>query len=210
MHWLDRNLDEALQHFNAYLDVAAQLSALDPGRAYWHREVAYANSNIGSVLQERHDLRGALERFKACLAIERALLAAAPRDQDLEQSVAASHNAIGVVLKSLGRLSEALEQFRAEAVIRERLVALDGANANWRLRLSTSHSYIGDMLAAGGAHPGPSRATRSRSGSASNWSRGIRPIGGGSGSSRGIVSSSATRCSRSGDQAPPWRFWRLR
>jgi tetratricopeptide (TPR) repeat protein len=110
VHWRRRNLDEALQHFKAYLDVAAQLGALDPGRADWRRELAYANSNIGSVLQERHDLPGALQRFRVCLDIERALLAAAPRDQDLEQSVAASHNAIGAVLKSLGRLTEALEQ----------------------------------------------------------------------------------------------------
>jgi tetratricopeptide (TPR) repeat protein len=142
VHWRRRNLDEALQHFKAYLDVAAQLGALDPGRADWRRELAYANSNIGSVLQERHDLPGALQRFRVCLDIERALLAAAPRDQDLEQSVAASHNAIGAVLKSLGRLTEALEQFRAEAVIRERLVALGGANVNSRLRLSTSHAVL--------------------------------------------------------------------
>ena len=73
VHFRRNDLLLAEREFQAYLDIATRLTGLDPAREDWQRELAYANSNIGSVLQERGELAGALARFRACLSIEQAL-----------------------------------------------------------------------------------------------------------------------------------------
>jgi serine/threonine-protein kinase len=150
VHWRRHDLDAAEREFNAYLDVANRLTALDGSRDDWRREVAYANSNLGSVLETRGDLEAALARYRAGLAIEEELLRKQPSDKDLRYSAAASHNAIGVVLRSIGRFAEALEQFRAELAMRQALLDAEPANATYKLRFGIGHAHVGHVLAAQG------------------------------------------------------------
>src|SRR5690606_15894632 len=112
--WRRHRLDAAERAFRAYLQLAERLVSIDPARDDWRRELAYATSNIGSVLEARGDLDGALEQYRASVVVEQALLAKSPSDKDLRHSIAASHNLIGVVLRSIGRFEEALEQFGSE------------------------------------------------------------------------------------------------
>ena len=79
VHWQRRNLDPAERHFTHYLEAAQRLLTIDPARAEWQREIAYANSNLGSVLQARGALDGALVRFRACLAVEQVICSRGPR-----------------------------------------------------------------------------------------------------------------------------------
>ena len=104
VHFRRQKLAEAEREFGSYLEMANRLIMIDPARTDWQREVAYANSNIGSVLEARGDLEGALHRYRACLKTERQLLEKTPGDKDLRHSVAASHNLIGVALRSTGKL----------------------------------------------------------------------------------------------------------
>ena len=65
VHWRRHNLDAAEGEFKAYLDVANRLTTIDARRDDWRREVAYANSNLGSVLEARGNLDAALVRYRA-------------------------------------------------------------------------------------------------------------------------------------------------
>ena len=150
VHWRRHDLAGAEREFQSYLDVANRLVSIDSARAEWRREVAYANSNIASVLEARGDLEGALARFRACLAIEQSLLAATTPDKELQHSIAASHNLIGVVLRSLGRFEEALGEIRQELEIRTAMSAAEPRNATFRLRLGIAYSHLGHVLAAEG------------------------------------------------------------
>jgi eukaryotic-like serine/threonine-protein kinase len=150
VHFRRHDLDAAEREFKAYLDISNRLTALDRGRDDWRREVAYANSNLGSVLEARGDLSGALVQYRSCLAVEEALLKKNPSDKDLRASAAASHNLIGVVLRSTGRFDEALQEFRSELAMREALLSTDAANATFRLRLGIARAHIGHVLAAQG------------------------------------------------------------
>ena len=150
VHFRRQKLAEAEREFGPYLEMANRLIMIDPARTDWQREVAYANSNIGSVLEARGDLEGALHRYRACLRTERQLLEKTPGDKDLRHSVAASHNLIGVALRSTGKLGEALQQFHAELAIRNALSAGEPDNATFRLRLGIAHAHVGHVLAAQG------------------------------------------------------------
>ena len=93
VRWRRRNLDRALTHFLAYLDIGEQLVKLRRQRGLGGRcSTRTATSHI--VLQERGDLAAALERFRASLTIDQRLLGAAPANRSLTRSVALSHNAI--------------------------------------------------------------------------------------------------------------------
>jgi tetratricopeptide (TPR) repeat protein len=150
VHWLRLDLRGAEREFNAYLDVATRLARLDESRREWQMELAYANSNLGSVLQADDNLDGALSRFRACLAIEQSLLAASPSDKELQHNVASSFNAIGLVLRLDGRLDEALESFGEELAIRQTLASGDTGNFTYRLRLAIALTHRGLVLAAQG------------------------------------------------------------
>jgi eukaryotic-like serine/threonine-protein kinase len=150
VYWRRHDLDAAEREFQAYLDVAHRLVAIDPGRDDWQREIAYANSNLGSVRESRGDLAGALEQYRAALGVETELLAKAPADVELQRSVAASHNLIGVVLRSLGEFEAALEQFRQEFGMRQALLATEPSNATYQLRLGVARAHLGHAFAAQG------------------------------------------------------------
>jgi tetratricopeptide (TPR) repeat protein len=150
VHWRRRELEPAQRHFQAYLDAAERLTAIAPSRRDWRQEVAYANSNIASVLEARGDLDGALAGFRASLAIEEGLLAEAPADADLIRSVASSHNAIAVVRRSSGDLDGAETEFAAERAILERMAAAEPANATWQHRLAVNLNLAGELLAVRG------------------------------------------------------------
>jgi tetratricopeptide (TPR) repeat protein len=157
----DRRRDQAeslvgflLGDLRKKLEPVGRLRPLAPPRRDWRQEVAYANSNIASVLEARGDLVGALARYRASLAIEAALLAAAPADAALIRSVASSHNAIAVVLRASGDLDGADAELAAERAILERMAEAEPANATWQHRLAVNLSLAGELLAARGQRGG--------------------------------------------------------
>ena len=82
--WRQRRLDEAARALpRVRPDCRAPREHRRGQRRDWRLELASANSNIGSVLEEQGDLDGALERFRATPVIEAALLAKQPGQRDL-------------------------------------------------------------------------------------------------------------------------------
>jgi len=151
--WKRGLLGAARMHFEAYRSISEELVAEDPVNLAWQRELSYAHSNLGSVLQAQGDLPGALERFEATLAIDRRLAAAAESDQQRSQSLfelAASHNTVGVVLEHMGRLDEALAEYEADLALRRALSAKDPNNQRWREFLGTSQQFVGHLLSVRG------------------------------------------------------------
>ena len=100
-----RDLDGALEQFEASLAICEQLGAL--------RGKATALNNIGVLLCRKGDLDKALERYKAILAIAEQL-------GDLRMKVTALKN-IGSILKEKGDLYGALERYKAALAVAEQL-----------------------------------------------------------------------------------------
>src|SRR6185295_18857935 len=119
VHWQQGDLATARQPFEAYLDVSRRLVKKDPGKLEWRRELSYAHSNLGSLLQAEGRLDGALAQFLATLSIDKELAAVEPANRDARSELATTHNTVGVVLQDLGRLTEAGEHLQAEFDIRK-------------------------------------------------------------------------------------------
>jgi tetratricopeptide (TPR) repeat protein len=143
VHWQQGDLAAARPQFEAYLDVSGRLVEQDPDNLEWRRELSYAHSNLGSLLEAEDDLEGALAHFRATLAIDEELAAAEPASLEARSELAASHNTVGVVLQDLGRLSEAGEHLRAELDLRRSLLAADPTDFQRRDFFGTSHSRLG-------------------------------------------------------------------
>jgi tetratricopeptide (TPR) repeat protein len=90
--WQRGQVDEALRRFSEYKTLADRLVAIDPRNDAWRAEVAYANSNLGSVFLENARSEEAAKAFEINLATRLELVAHAPADRgrlaDLGQSYA--------------------------------------------------------------------------------------------------------------------------
>lgn len=145
-----REMQEALTSFQAYLDRARELSAEFPDDPEWQLETSYALSNLGTIYETQSDLERASRAFTEALAIRRRLVAIDPGNTVWRRDLAVAHNKLGVVLDGLGRPREALEHFRADVETTRELSRLAPTDAALLERLAVGHSYLGFELAAMG------------------------------------------------------------
>lgn len=111
---------KAEQGFQRYGELAHALVALDPSRADWRLEVAYAKSNLGTLLFEQGREDEALVAFRAALAAFEAERARAPRDHDRLVDAVDAHAWVADTLLRLGRPRDAHgERANAAALLAE-------------------------------------------------------------------------------------------
>ncbi|MDI1364843.1 MAG: tetratricopeptide repeat protein, partial [bacterium] len=107
IEWRQGNPVGAERGFKRYGDLAQTLVGLDPRRADWRLEVAYAKSNLGTLLFDQGRIEEALTAFRAALLAFEAERARAPQDQDRLADVVDAHGWVADSLVRLGRLREA-------------------------------------------------------------------------------------------------------
>lgn len=107
LEWRGGNPVAAERGFKRYGDLAQSLVALDPGRADWRLEVAYARSNLGTLLLEQGRAQDALITFRAAATAFEAERARSPQDHDRVFDAADAHAWVADSLVKLGRPREA-------------------------------------------------------------------------------------------------------
>jgi tetratricopeptide (TPR) repeat protein len=107
MEWRQGDIAGAERGFKRYGELAQRLVKLDSTRADWRLEVAYAKSNLGTLLLEQGRAEEALVTFRAALATFEAERARAPDDQDRLVDAVDAHAWVADSLVRLGRPREA-------------------------------------------------------------------------------------------------------
>jgi tetratricopeptide (TPR) repeat protein len=107
MQWRQGDPVGAERGFKRYGKLAQTLVRLDPTRADWRLEVAYAKSNLGTLLLEQGRAEEALATFRAALDAFEAERARAPADQDRLVDAVDAHAWVADSLVKLGRPREA-------------------------------------------------------------------------------------------------------
>jgi len=169
MEWRQGNTVGAERGFKRYGELAQTLVALDPGRADWRLEVAYAKSNLGTLLLEQGRAEEALVTFRAALAVFEAERARAPDNQDRVVDAVDSHAWVADSLVKLGRPREALAEREGAAD----LLAKTSARASADKPLASSSLAAQLALARLELDLGRVAQARERSGAAM---RGLRQL----------------------------------
>lgn len=107
MQWRQGDIAGAERGFKRYGELAQTLVRLDPSRADWRLEVAYAKSNLGTLLLEQGRAEEALVPFRAALAAFEAERARTPNDQDRLVDAVDAHAWVADSLAKLCRPREA-------------------------------------------------------------------------------------------------------
>ena len=110
MQWKRGDFGPAEQGFRRYENLTLRLVKLDPNRADWRIEVAYARSNLGTLLFDQGKPEGALSAFRGAASVFDAELARTPGDKARVGDAANTRAWMADSLLRLGRLREALEE----------------------------------------------------------------------------------------------------
>jgi tetratricopeptide (TPR) repeat protein len=110
MEWRQGKTADAERGFKRYGELAQTLVRLDPGRADWRLEVAYARSNLGTLLLEQGRAEEALVIFRAALAGFEAERARDPNNQDRLVDAVDAHAWVADSLVKLGRPRDAFAE----------------------------------------------------------------------------------------------------
>jgi len=140
------DVEHALPHIRAYLAIVDRLARQNPDNDTYEREVAYAHTNLGLLLEAKKNFVDALTEYRVALAIKQAVAARAPGDAALQDDVARAINKIAYVLQRAGDLAGARRQFETEVEMRERLARLDPKQMRWKQDLAISHSMLSGLL----------------------------------------------------------------
>ncbi len=128
MKWRRGDFVGAEQGLKRYDDLAQQLVKLDPSRADWRVEVAYARSNLGTLQFEQGRPADALSAFRGASSVFDAELARAPKDKTRISDAANNHAWIADSLLRLGRPREAFVEREKASDLLVRAVAADPAD----------------------------------------------------------------------------------
>ncbi|RVT90534.1 toll/interleukin-1 receptor domain-containing protein [Sphingomonas crocodyli] len=154
--FLRHQLAAAQPHFEQYLQLALQLTTIDPNNVAYQREVGYAEGNLCSLnLVRSADATATLRSCRAALETMRDVAAASPRDLGVQLDLANRYAWLADALKAGGRDDQALDQRRRQAAILDKLVAADPKNASYRqdwilsrYAIATSLRDLGEMSAS--------------------------------------------------------------
>jgi tetratricopeptide (TPR) repeat protein len=150
--WRLGHIGAAERGFRRYAELADRLVAVDPTKAAWRLEPAYAASNLGTLFYENARLPEALRSFAAALAIFRNEYRRAPDDagrlSDLVSTrgwLADTFNRLGDVRRSYGerRSSAALLHARSQADLADKTLLAQSLAA--QVALARRELDIGDV-----------------------------------------------------------------
>lgn len=111
--WERKDLDEAQQRMERYMECSRTLTQREPGNSAYEFELAQAYSNLGSIARQRGDTERALRQYRASIALYQSLIRRSPHETTMIGMLANAHSWVGRTLLELGNLQaseEALEQ----------------------------------------------------------------------------------------------------
>src|SRR5262249_20198431 len=119
-------LREALDRYQASLDLAKALTAADPAtrkNSEWQHDLSVAYNKIGDVQRPLGNLPDALSSYRESLEIRRRLAAADPDNVRWQRDLASTQDRLGDILAAHGDWIEALNSYNECRQITDRLVS---------------------------------------------------------------------------------------
>lgn len=123
MEWRRGEAVKAERGFKRYEALAKRLVAIDPNRADWRIEVAYAKNNLGTLLFEEGRAEEALAAFRSAFVIFEAERVRAPNDKKRLTDTANTHAWLADALQATARPLDALTEREAAARLLDQGVA---------------------------------------------------------------------------------------
>ncbi len=165
MEWRQGNAAGAERGFKRYGELAQTLVRLDPGRADWRLEVAYAKSNLGTLLLEQGRAEEALTTFRAALIAFEAERARAPNNQDRLVDAVDAHAWVADSLTKLGRPRDAYAEREGAANLLARASARAASDKPLAARSLAAQLALARLeLDLGQVTSGAARSTQALSG----------------------------------------------
>ena len=145
-HWRGRELDAALEQFEAYRDISEKLVESDPENPVWKRELAYSYSNLGQTFEEQGRLVEASRALEANARILERLSLQAPEDLSLTSSLARAYSKIGRVAELRGELSQARVRLEAYLTLISKASAARPENTDLQVTMNKALFQVGRIL----------------------------------------------------------------
>lgn len=129
LKWQRGKFQSAEEDFYTYLDLAENLVELDPVNPDWKLEVAYAQSNIGTLLlQNLGRPKDALNSFYIALSEFQRIASARPDDISAQHDLADAHAWVADAALIVDHIDKAKRHRQLELKIYERLLSWDNKN----------------------------------------------------------------------------------
>ncbi len=151
VRWELGETESALQAFEEYRTVSRELVEREPSRSDWQLELAYAESNLGTVSLELGELETSRRHFETSLSIRQELLATSPEDSELVLGTARAHNSLAITLEALGKPAATRSHLEKDLELKKLLVDKNPDHATFRDSLAVSHNYLGAWMGRYGA-----------------------------------------------------------
>lgn len=131
--FLQQRHASAQPHFEQYMQLARQLTRLEPGNTTYLRELGYAEGNLCSLKLARQPADTAtLESCHAALDTMKRVADISSDDPDIQLDLANRHAWLADAFNAAGKADQALHQRQQQAAIMDRLVTAHPKNASYR------------------------------------------------------------------------------
>lgn len=140
------DLDGAIGHYKAALEIALRQARNDPDAEEAQRDLMLSHSRLGDVLREAGDLDDAQAQHEAAYEITARLARDNPGSAQAQRDLAICHSDIGILLKEKGDFSGAKAHDMAALEILESLSREAPGSAEAQRDLSLIYNRLGDVL----------------------------------------------------------------
>jgi tetratricopeptide (TPR) repeat protein len=135
----------ALQHWNAYRNLAGRLAKVEPNSVRSQMELGYSEGNLCDLHSRNGgSLTVALRHCMAAIDYEEKALALEPANRKIKQDLANRYGWAASVKTRLGAFEDVLALRKTEAELMHELVQADPRNVEYALRKSWAQIGMGD------------------------------------------------------------------
>ncbi len=147
VHWDKGELDEASKTFSEYMRLSEKLVEADPGNPEFVMELAYANSNLGSLEMGREsaDPERAVGFMKTAMEYNEQAVAMAPKNNDYRAALSDSHANLADAWLEVCNLGEALKSRMRNTELAAGFLAASPADSKLKEDYANSLSGLGEM-----------------------------------------------------------------
>ncbi|MEM1177298.1 MAG: protein kinase [Acidobacteriota bacterium] len=145
-HWHSRDLDAAVEHFEAYRDLSEKLVEGDPENLTWQRELAYSYSNLGQAFEEQGRLPEAALALEANARILEGLALKQPARAALKDALASAYAKLGRLAESRGELRQSRQRHESALDILTRAVAAHPGHLELQVSRNSALFHLGEIL----------------------------------------------------------------
>jgi Serine/threonine protein kinase len=138
------NFDEAIENYQASLDSAHALVAIEPDNLKYRRGVGVAFTKIGDILYLQHKYSEAAERFKSSFPIFRDIAAADPSNMALSRTLGLIVARLALVEMEAADYSHAIEHGLQAIKIEENIAEVDPNDSQIHYDLADTTSNLGE------------------------------------------------------------------